>query len=155
MGRRFPPLNSTATSSVRGQLWIVQPGIGHDPRCRDRYSHGHLHPHRRDRLHRCNNVCTVDRCSGDSSDQLAHARQTIVYGTALSGAQLNASAYQTNGTTPLPGVFVYNPAAGTELSIGSQELSVTFTPTDTSDFTSVTKTVSLTVTQSTLTVSSQ
>ena len=78
---------------------------------------------------------------------------SIVYGTALSGAQLNASAFQANGTTPLPGVFVYNPPAGTELSVGSQELSVTFTPTDTSDFTSVTKTVSLTVTQSTLTVS--
>ena len=78
---------------------------------------------------------------------------SIVYGTALSGAQLNASAFQANGTTPLPGVFVYNPPAGTELSVGSQELSVTFTPTDTSDFTSVTKTVSLTVTQSTLTAS--
>jgi hypothetical protein len=47
----------------------------------------------------------------------------ISYGTALWGAQLNASAN-------VPGTFVYNPAAGTILAPGTQTLSVTFTPTN-------------------------
>jgi hypothetical protein len=75
---------------------------------------------------------------------------TIIYGTALSATQLNASA-SSNGNT-VQGSFVYNPAAGTTLSTGAQLLNVTFTPTDTADFTRVTKTVSLTVAQATLTV---
>ena len=51
-----------------------------------------------------------------------NAPSAIVYGTALSAAQLNA-------TTSVPGVFVYAPAAGTVLQPGSQTLSVVFTPT--------------------------
>ena len=70
---------------------------------------------------------------------------SIVYGTALSATQLNASA-------TVGGGFVYTPAAGTILNAGAQTLSVTFTPTDTTDYTTATKTVSLTVTQATLTV---
>ena len=34
---------------------------------------------------------------------------TIFYGTPLSTTQLNAAAYQLNGTTPLDGTFVYSP----------------------------------------------
>jgi sugar lactone lactonase YvrE len=45
----------------------------------------------------------------------------ITYGTALSGAQLDATAN-------LPGNFVYDPPAGTVLSAGWHFLSVTFTP---------------------------
>src|SRR5207253_913041 len=46
----------------------------------------------------------------------------IIYGTALSGTQLNASA-------SVPGTFVYTPAAATVLNAGSaQTLSVAFTP---------------------------
>jgi hypothetical protein len=48
---------------------------------------------------------------------------------------------------------VYNPAAGTYLSVGSQQLSVTFTPTDLADFTTTTKSISLSVTQAALTIS--
>jgi hypothetical protein len=62
----------------------------------------------------------------------------IVYGTALSGTQLNA-------TSPLAGSFSYSPAAGTVLAVGQQTLKVTFTPTDTTDYTSSTATVTLTV----------
>jgi hypothetical protein len=62
----------------------------------------------------------------------------IVYGTALSGTQLDASS-------ALPGTFVYSPAAGTVLAVGQQKLSVTFTPTDTTDYTTGTATVTLTV----------
>jgi hypothetical protein len=55
----------------------------------------------------------------------------ITYGTALSGTQLNAS------TSP-SGTFVYTPASGTVLGAGSQTLSVTFTPTDNTDYNSAT-----------------
>ena len=64
----------------------------------------------------------------------------IVYGTALSATQLNASA-------SVPGALVYTPAAGTIPAAGTDTLSVTFTPTDTTNYSTVTKTVQLTVTQ--------
>jgi hypothetical protein len=58
----------------------------------------------------------------------------IVYGTTLSSTQLDATA-------EVPGTFVYTPAAGTLLGAGqNQTLSVTFTPTDTTDFTTATAT---------------
>jgi hypothetical protein len=68
----------------------------------------------------------------------------INFGTALSGTQLNATA-------SVGGSFVYSPAAGAVLSPGSQTLSTTFTPSDTADYSSVTKTVSLTVNKGTTT----
>ncbi len=70
---------------------------------------------------------------------------SVPYGTALSSAQLNA-------TTSVGGAFAYTPALGAIPSAGSDTLSVTFTPTDTTDYTPVTKTVQLTVTQVTPTV---
>lgn len=63
----------------------------------------------------------------------------IVFGTALSSAQLNATA-------SVPGTFVYNPAAGTVPAVGSDTLSVSFTPTDATDYTTATATVTLAVT---------
>jgi len=62
----------------------------------------------------------------------------VASGTALSSTQLNATAN-------VPGAFVYTPFSGTVVSQGTQTLSVVFTPTDTSDYTSVTNTVSLVV----------
>jgi hypothetical protein len=62
----------------------------------------------------------------------------IVYGTPLSGAQLDA-------TSPLAGSFSYSPAAGTVLPVGKQTLTATFTPADTTDYTIGTATVTLTV----------
>jgi hypothetical protein len=62
----------------------------------------------------------------------------IVYGTPLSGTQLDA-------TSPLAGSFSYSPAAGTVLAVGQQTLKTTFTPTDTTDYTTSTATVTLTV----------
>jgi N-acetylneuraminic acid mutarotase len=70
----------------------------------------------------------------------------IAYGTALSGIQLDASA-------SVAGTFVYSPAAGTVLTAGTQTLSVTFTPTDTTDYTTATATVQLTVNQAAPTIS--
>ena len=71
---------------------------------------------------------------------------SIVYGTALSATQLNATA-------SVPGTFVYTPAAGAVLGVTTQTLSVTFTPTDAVDYTNVTKTTTIVVTQATQTIS--
>ena len=65
---------------------------------------------------------------------------SILYGTALSATQLNATA-NTAGT------FSYSPAAGTVLGVGTHTLSVNFTPTDTTNFTTASTTVTLTVNQ--------
>ena len=65
----------------------------------------------------------------------------LVYGTALSGAQLDATAN-------VPGTFVYSPVAGTVLHAGNaQTLSATFTPTDTTDYTTATPTATISVAQ--------
>ncbi len=72
---------------------------------------------------------------------------SIVYGTALSSTQLDATA-SVNGTT-IPGTFAYSPAAGTILKAGTDTLSVTFTPTDTTDYTTATGSATIVVTQAT------
>jgi 6-phosphogluconolactonase (cycloisomerase 2 family) len=66
----------------------------------------------------------------------------ITYGTALSAAQLNATA-------SVPGAFTYTPAAGTVLTAGSQTLSVIFTPMDTTDYTTATATTIIIVNKAT------
>ncbi len=70
----------------------------------------------------------------------------IGYGTALTGAQLDAAAVDMNGVA-IPGAFVYTPTAGSVLDAGARTLSVTFTPADLLSFLPATKTVVLTVTQ--------
>lgn len=92
-------------------------------------------------------LLAVAGCSGGSSTPVAPTvtwttPASIVYGTALSSTQLDASA-------SAPGTFTYSPAAGTVLKAGAQTLSVTFTPTDASKYTSATGSVMLTVTQAT------
>jgi Bacterial Ig-like domain (group 3) len=68
----------------------------------------------------------------------------ITVGTPLGDGQLGAVA--TFDGKPLPGVFNYTPAAGTVLPLGDgQQLSVTFTPTDDTDFQSVTFSVPINV----------
>jgi len=69
----------------------------------------------------------------------------ITYGAALTTAQLDAS-------TTVAGSFSYSPALGTVLSAGSRTLSATFTPTDTTDYSSTTATVNLQVNQITPTI---
>ncbi|HVA51676.1 MAG TPA: MBG domain-containing protein, partial [Pirellulales bacterium] len=69
----------------------------------------------------------------------------ITYGTALTGTQLDATAN-------VAGSFSYSPATGTALGAGQQPLSVTFTPTDTSDYTTATGSVMLAVNQVTPTL---
>jgi PKD repeat protein len=69
----------------------------------------------------------------------------ITYGTALSSTQLNAAS-------SVPGGFVYNPVSGIILGAGSQTLGTTFTPTDTTNYTTATKTATLAVNKATPTI---
>jgi MBG domain (YGX type) len=62
----------------------------------------------------------------------------ISAGTALSATQLDA-------TSSVAGTMVYTPAAGTVLPAGSHKLSVSFTPTSTTDYTTASDSVTLTV----------
>jgi MBG domain (YGX type)/YDG domain/Bacterial Ig-like domain (group 3)/Invasin, domain 3/Kelch motif len=81
------------------------------------------------------------------------AVSTIVYGTALSSDQLNASAADThNNINPIAGTFTYDSPLGTVLPAGSKNVTVTFNPTDTATYTPQTATVTLTVQPATLTV---
>jgi ELWxxDGT repeat protein len=79
----------------------------------------------------------------------------IVYGTALGSAQLDATAAWTVGGTSgnVSGTFVYSPAAGTVLHAGNnQSLSVSFTPTDTTDYTTASAKAVINVLQATPTI---
>ncbi|HEX4758172.1 MAG TPA: Ig-like domain repeat protein [Terracidiphilus sp.] len=64
--------------------------------------------------------------------------KSIIYGTPLSGTQLDATAN-------VAGSFAYSPAAGTVLPVGPQTLQARFTPADTIDYANATATVTLTV----------
>jgi hypothetical protein len=69
----------------------------------------------------------------------------IVYGTPLSGAQLDA-------TSSVAGTFTYSPVVGTVLGTGKQTLNVLFTPTDAIDYSPATASVTLTVIPGTPTI---
>ena len=69
----------------------------------------------------------------------------ISYGTALGATQLDASS-------TVAGTFAYSPAAGAVLGSGSQTLSVTFTPTNTTNYTTATANVTLIVNKASLLV---
>lgn len=72
----------------------------------------------------------------------------IIYGTALSATQLDASADAVGG-----GAFAYAPSVGTVLHAGAnQVLSTTFTPTDSLNYATTTLSTLLTVNQASLTV---
>lgn len=62
----------------------------------------------------------------------------IVYGTPLSAIQLNAR-------TTVPGKFVYSPSSGSKLPVGTHTLSVTFTPTDTTHYATIQRSMVLAV----------
>jgi hypothetical protein len=71
----------------------------------------------------------------------------ITYLTALGGAQLNA-------TSNTAGTFIYTPSVGFVLNAGNaQNLSVTFTPTNTTNFNNASKNVSINVLKANQTIS--
>ncbi|MDR3664503.1 MAG: MBG domain-containing protein, partial [Mycobacterium sp.] len=74
----------------------------------------------------------------------------ITYGTALSATQLDATA-NVNGAV-VDGAYAYTPDVGTLLDAGTQNLSVTFTPNDATDYTTATGSTTLTVNQVTPTI---
>jgi hypothetical protein len=69
----------------------------------------------------------------------------IVYGTALTSAQLYA-------TSPNAGTITYNPPAGTLLAAGLRTISMTFTPDDTANYNTVTYTKDIAVDKQTTTI---
>ena len=69
----------------------------------------------------------------------------IVYGTALTTNQLNATAN-------VPGTFVYTPALGMVPNAGTNTVTEVFTPSNSVQYTTVTNTVSLIVSNAPLTV---
>ncbi len=75
------------------------------------------------------------------------AGTSIPYGTALTNAQLNATFASPYGGAAVAGKTTYTPALGVVLTAGTQTLSVTLQPQDALDFASVTRTVTITVTQ--------
>jgi hypothetical protein len=82
---------------------------------------------------------TVSLVVGKATPTLTWATPSaITYGTALSATQLNASG-------SVAGTIAYSPASGTTPSLGTQTLSATFTPTDTSNYNSASVAVSLNV----------
>jgi hypothetical protein len=70
------------------------------------------------------------------------APDPIAYGVALSAAQLNATAL-------VPGKFTYLPGDGVILAAGRHSLTLTFAPTDSTNYTAAHATVSLAVTKAT------
>jgi hypothetical protein len=66
------------------------------------------------------------------------APAAINYGTPLSSTQLDAKA-------SVAGTFAYSPVAGTVLQAGSHTLSVTFTPSNATDYNSVSATTTISV----------
>lgn len=83
------------------------------------------------------NCCTVTD-SINSSLIYWKTPDPIIYGTPLSQDQLNA-------TSPIPGTFVYSPTYGKVLNGGTNTLTVFFTPTDTTNYSSATGSVNLVV----------
>lgn len=98
-------------------------------------------------------ICLIplmNSCSGKGSPSSGAVQPTITwatpaaitYGTALSSTQLDASANY-------PGTFVYSPASGTILNAGTQMLSASFTPSNSSQVAPATASNSITVNKAT------
>ena len=67
----------------------------------------------------------------------------VTYGAALSDTQLDATA-------SVPGTFIYTPPSGTILNVGqNQPLNVSFTPTDTANYTTASVAVPINITKKT------
>jgi uncharacterized repeat protein (TIGR03803 family) len=79
----------------------------------------------------------------------------MIYGTPLSSTQLDAAATTIvdGATISVPGTFTYSPAAGTVLNAGQDQMvSVTFTPSDSTDYATATDQVAVNVSLAPLTI---
>lgn len=96
--------------------------------------------------HRLTNYnATINNGTLDVGTVVTWNPTAITYGTALGSGQLDATA-------DVPGTFVYTPVAGTVLNAGTNVLTVVFTPTDTTNYRTVTNSVNLVVSPAPLTV---
>jgi hypothetical protein len=75
----------------------------------------------------------------------------ITYGQMVSSSTLSGGS-ASNGSTSIPGTFTFTTPSATP-GAGTSSQSVTFTPTDTTDYTTVTGTVNVTVNQAATTIS--
>ena len=109
-------------------------------RCRE------LRADRHDRLHDRHGHGDNQRRASNAHDQLAQSGEhRLRHG--IGSTQLDATAR-------VAGTFGYSPASGTVLKAGNGEtLGVTFTPTDSSDYTTVTATATSTLRRATPTIS--
>ena len=89
--------------------------------------------------------------TGNVVPTLAWIPGALTYGTALTSGQQPTAADPTT-MAALTGTFAYNPVL-TTLGVGAQSVAVTFTPTDTADYTTATQTFQVTVGKAVLTVS--
>ena len=106
---------------------------------------GLVHTDRHRRLHRLHHTATITVKTATPTITWANPA-AIFYGTALSSAQLDATA-------SVAGTFIYTPPLGTVLDAGNgQRLSVTFTPTDTTDYNTATATATLNVNKATTSI---
>jgi hypothetical protein len=86
-----------------------------------------------------NNVTATDTVIFQQQPPIVWATPApILYGTPLSATQLDA-------TSTIQGSFSYSPSAGTVLPIGPNTITATFSPTDTTDYTTSKASVTLTV----------
>ncbi len=132
-----------ATANVAG-TFAYSPAAGTVPGAGSQDPLGDLHPYRHHRLYDRHRRHHDRRGAGDADDHLAGSREHRVWDGA-DGAQLDATA-------SVAGTFAYSPAAGTVLGAGSQTLSVTFTPTDTTDYKTATAGTTIAVAQATPTI---
>ena len=126
-----------ATASVPG-TFTYTPAAGTVLGAGDPDPLGHLHAHRHDRLH--------DAPRRRRRSTSAQATPTITWANPASityGTPLSAQRSSTRRPA-CPGPSAYTPAAGTVLRGGrARRSSVTFTPTDTTDYTTATATATI------------
>ena len=126
-------------------------GRGHGPQARQRPDAlGHVHAHRHDRLHHRHRDGDDQRRAGDAHDHLGQSGGHHLRHGASSARSSMRRVLDRGGCSGRAGTFTYTPAAGTVLNAGTgQTLSVTFTPTDTTDYTTATATATINVAQAT------
>jgi hypothetical protein len=91
-------------------------------------------------------TCSANSLSSTATSTLTITKATpviswstpaaITSSTKLGASQLNAFSY-------VPGSFTYSAASGSTLPVGDDLVTATFTPTDTTDYTSATMTVTI------------
>ena len=120
-------------AGLRARLW-------HDPQRRHPYPLGHVHADRHDELQQRCRVGSSHRRESDTGDLVGHSREHRCGNGARTDATQCHGRESSGWTVVLAGYR--SPCCGVG---AAQLLSVTFTPTDTDNYNTVTKTVPITV----------